>query len=228
MRKRRKKMANKEKLQEIDGEFRKKYGSNYMPDGIYKDNFDAFNSAKYKILWVLKEAHSDGGDLAEYFGTLTTKSKDWNKTTHRNMMRASYGILNSIYEFSKIPAPEKIVSIMKEIAIINVKKIGGDNKADDAEISKYLNSDIELLRQQIDAISPNIIIGGNTLNYLSFLGFKKLETRDLIGVEGHHYFMSSDKLYISANHPAYISDESIYVNGILDAVKDWEETFKNK
>ncbi|MHB1178692.1 MAG: uracil-DNA glycosylase family protein [Daejeonella sp.] len=200
-------------------------------DGII--DLNKYRSAKYKILWILKEAYDDfdkngnpkGGnwDLRDMLRKRNS-ARDFaggGRRTFMRMLYASCGILNDFTEYDNITDLDKdpsVLNALKSIAYINVKKLPGRKLSNDSIIADAYKSCKDLLLKQIKLIDPHIIIGGATLHHF-------IHDLQLSEIEKHrqgsaNYFVKGDKIYIQAYHPGYwgISEE-LYCNDIILAAK---------
>lgn len=203
--------------------------SHYVVDGIIEP--EKYLNAKYRILWILKEANSES-DSWSYLEKF--KDKEWlyrcgkSIPTLKRIIYTTYGILRNC-KWSEIPdaSNEKSFEPLQEIAIINIKKIpGGSNSIGDEIQQAYYNNQ-ELLKQQIDTYNPNVIIFGNTLQYFYKSDFEGLETAEKQYTEyGNVFYDTGNKLYIHTWHPAVrgagFTDE-YYVMDIVDILKSWKK-----
>lgn len=203
--------------------------SHFVIDGII-DSEKYFN-AKYRILWILKEANSQS-DTWSYLEKF--KDKEWlyrcgkSVPTLKKIIYITYGILRNC-NWCEIPDAknEKSFEPLQEIALINIKKIPGDGSAEDNEIQQAYYENKELLKLQIETYNPNVIIFGNTLQYFYKTDFDKLESTEKQKTEfGNAFYNTGDKLYIHTWHPAVrgagFTDEK-YVMDIVKIVKGWNK-----
>ncbi|WP_071145255.1 uracil-DNA glycosylase family protein [Bacteroides ihuae] len=201
--------------------------SHFVIDGIIDP--EKYLNARYRILWVLKEANSetDSWSYPKKF-----KNKEWlyrygkSIPTLRRIIYTTYGILKDC-EWSEIPDAnnEKSFEPLQEIAIINIKKIPGGSNSNNNEIQKAYYDNQELLKQQIEAYNPNIVIFGNTLQYFFKSDFDGLENTEKQYTEyGNAFHDTGDKLYIHTWHPAArgtkFTDKD-YVMDIVNLVRNW-------
>ncbi len=204
-----------------------KSGNNYVIDGII--DVEKYLKAKYRILWVLKEANSN--ETWSYLDKF--KDKEWlyrcgkSIPSLKRIIYTTYGILKEC-EWSKIPdaKDEKSFEPLQEIALINIKKIPGSSVSDSSEIQEAYYKNRELLQQQIKTYNPNVVIFGNTMNY-----FYKKDFENLVNAEkqitdyGNHFYDTGNKLYIHTWHPAVrgkgFTDKD-YVMDIVGIVKNWK------
>jgi hypothetical protein len=218
----------------------------YRWDGVLdpKTYLD-IQKSKYKILWILKEPYSKDLIDSDYqlFGDLVDEKKKieyvinhLNKSPFKNITYVSYAILNDTdYKGVSIiykEKPSEIAKVFHNIAVINIVKLLGKSTSERKKLFQDYKKWKDIVVEQVEKYKPDIIIGGNILDYLSpDIKFRDTEIKKkLIGVNGHHYFIWNNQLYISAYHPSYKSscekDVKSYVNSIVKAVKDWETNYK--
>jgi len=204
-----------------------------ISDGVINP-YEYFN-ANIKIIWILKESNdlingSGGGwSLPEKINNL----KNWQEQvktgsyiTFQRMIYSSFGILNNFMLWKEMPQiyEQTVFETFKKIGYINIKKCPGISNAYNPEIQKAYNTTKELLFKQLELYNPDIIIGGNTINY--FLEDLNLNQSDKIIVDSRTkntaYFTWNDKLIIDAYHPAYYYiKEEVYCNEIILAANNW-------
>ncbi|GIZ16274.1 hypothetical protein [Capnocytophaga catalasegens] len=196
-------------------------------DGII--NPERYLKAKYRILWILKEANSidSSWSVIENY-----KRKDWLETygrsnpTLKRLIYTSYAILNGS-EWADIPWSNeaKGYDCLQDIAFINIKKEPGDSSANGTEIQEAYYKDKQLLQEQINMCDADIVIFGNTLQYFHKELFEGLETAERQDTEyGNAYYDTGKKLYIWTWHPAMRrATDKDYVMDIVNIVKQWSE-----
>jgi hypothetical protein len=203
--------------------------SHFVIDGIIEP--EKYLNAKYRILWVLKEANSET-DTWSYLENF--KDKEWlyrcgkSVPTLKRIIYITYGILKDC-EWSEIPdaSNEKSFEPLQDIAIINIKKIPGGSISGDDEIQQAYYDNHELLKLQIETYNPNVVIFGNTLQYFYKTDFDGLEIAEKQNTEyGNAFYDTGDKLYIHTWHPAVrgagFTDED-YVMDIVNIVRRWKK-----
>jgi hypothetical protein len=120
-----------------------------------------FDSQKNKTLFIAKEHN--------YLGNITGKPYTegdyriwWNQHVHlqfsHRISEWAYGILNGFPEGIEQLSYEQKHLALRSIAFINVKKASGNSKADLNVVSQYITESRDLLHQQINSISPNLIV----------------------------------------------------------------------
>lgn len=208
-------------------------------DGIV--DAERFLSAKYKILWILKEPYDEFDEDGEPFGggwdlKAVLKSKNsiqefsGGKPTFKPMIYTSWGILNDFCLWNDMNDLEKdpsMLEALKSIAYVNVKKLPGRKSSYYKIIQDAYKQHKNILLKQIDYINPDIIIGGATMGlFLDDLGISR---NDKVRHKGINYFIKNRKIFIEAYHPAQrpsmtgVSLE-MYCNDIVTAVQKWEKT----
>jgi hypothetical protein len=202
--------------------------SHYVIDGIIDP--EKYLKAKYRILWILKEANSEN-DTWSYIDNF--KRKDWlldygkSNPTLRKIIYTTYGILSDLtWEGLPDASSEKSFEPLQEIALINIKKMPGTSVAITDTIQAAYDEDSEILKRQINLLDADIVIFGNTLNYFNKTDFKGLNNSEQqISEFGNHYYNTGDKLYINTWHPATrnMKDED-YVMDIVNIARNWQKT----
>lgn len=203
-----------------------------IADGIV--NIEKYLQAKFKILWILKEPYDDvengspSGGGWHYcknflFASEFVKRIGRSHSTWHPIIYVSYGILNNFMLFEEmdyISDDESMADVVKDIAVINVKKLPGYTHTHDSIIRNAYNQHKDVLLKQIEVYNPNIIIGGSTLS----LFYNDLE----IGEDNQkkygsiHYAIKSSQLFISAYHPGQTQIiRRTYVNDIINCAKQW-------
>jgi len=207
-------------------------------DGIVDP--ERFLSAKYKILWILKEPYDDFDDEGVPFGggwdlkeVLKSKNSiqeyEGGKPTFKPMLYTSWGILNNFCLWNDMGNVEKDISMMealKSIAYINVKKIPGHKSSYYKVIQDAYDQHKNILLKQIEYINPDIIIGGSTLGL--FLNDLQLSRNETVRHRGINYFIKNGKIFIEAYHPAQRTSstgvtQEQYCDDIITAVQVWAE-----
>ena len=211
-------------------------------DGIF--NVCEYIKADYRILWILQEPYdSDGGGWhmrERVYNAINDGgfNRDWR--TWEKVLYVSWAILNSsknssqfysLLRWNQLPDYQDNVNMLKvleKIAYINVKKlpnIHGTNR-NYAEICAAYEENKEILRMQIEAYQPHIIIGGSTLNL--FYNDLNISDNMLIKPDDRsiYYSLKDNAIFIDAYHPAnrtFWSNEGRkkYCDDILFAVETW-------
>jgi hypothetical protein len=205
-------------------------------DGIV--NIEKFIQSKLKILWILKEPYDNeqngiatggGWHFANDFLAPDGfyKRMGRSRNTWHPIIYVSYGILNNFLlwdDMDYIKNNQTMADIVRNIAVINVKKLPGFKRTYDfGPIRNAYNNNKELLHKQISTYNPDIIIGGSTLNlFYNELGINKAKDEKKFGCV--EYIDKNSKLYISAYHPAQTQvTRECYINDIINLVKMWSD-----
>lgn len=211
----------------IDAEFEKMTSMTVtVTDGVI--DCEKYYNANPRLLWILKEANSD--DSWSYINNF--KNRDWllrcnGLSSIRRVIYTSYGILHSSDKtWSEFlwSYEEESQSALQEIGFINIKKQPGGSTSNNNEIAEAYNNNKELLKLQINTYDPDVIIFGNTMNYVDLDDFAGLaQAEKHISPINNHFYYVGDKLYIQAYHPSYmkLSDKD-FVMDIVRIYRDWK------
>lgn len=148
----------------------KDYKGKFVRDGIIDEI--SFEKTSPKILFIAKEPNDPlqtSWDFREIW-----KSEFSHSFTYR-IAEWAYGMINNfIKPFDDIwKEPDKLREVLKCIAFMNIKKIGGKGSSDLNEIYLHYNLSKKYIEEEIEIIKPEFII-------LS-LSFWKEITSDLFG-----------------------------------------------
>jgi hypothetical protein len=205
-----------------------------ISDGII--NYEDYYSAKFKIMWILKEPYDEvdenenasggGWHLREVINKRKTFQEYENgKGTFKPMIYATWGIFNDFCLWDNMNDVENdpsMLTVLKNIAYINVKKLPGRKTSNNSEIANAYRLYNRILLKQIWSYNPDIIIGGYTLKlFLNDLGLKREE---MVKNGSLDYIIKDNKVFIDAYHPAQrkgntgVSQEQ-YCDDIINTVK---------
>jgi len=159
-----------DKLKEL---YRKYECPNYILDGpVTEDYWSVYDNKK--VLWVLRETN---GSFEENFHNDLRKLllacadnpnpnesvyNRW-KATYGLVVKVSYALLNNEW----IENVDNIRSVLKKIAVINIDKRPGGNRFSRKKLKEAQEKFGDIIDTQIDLLKPDIIILGNTFNYIS-------------------------------------------------------------
>ena len=125
-------------------------------DGIIHE--ERYENTNPKILFIMKEPNHPEGpgfDFREWWGNegaryaFSIRLCEW-----------TYGIWNGFPPLAQFDAEADTSDIIRSIAFMNLKKVGGGSQADSDVIRSTTVRDEDFLRQQIAIINPNVIVGG--------------------------------------------------------------------
>src|SRR5690554_4535823 len=126
------------RIKEIDEEIGKmRYEERYaIPDGIVDIN--EYLASNLKIMWILKEANSPDDDDWDMRGALKDFYEKEYKGSFRNtfdpIIRTTYGILHEKLTDGTLVLDNTVISSLKNIAYVNVKKVAGGINAIDVKL----------------------------------------------------------------------------------------------
>ena len=157
---------------------------NFIKDGIV--NISYWDRAPDKILFFLKELNMAPGSWS---ATRPPEiQRDFRKTVDEHPWKTvgqwAYGILNrrTMKAFYEANQEDNYSSACRSVAIVNLKKIAGDNSSRPREIIEYAIRNAEFLREQIELISPNIVVccGRNLVFNIARKIFKDAREAELV------------------------------------------------
>jgi len=219
----------------IDNELSKLY-EDPTYDGIVDEQ--KYSNSALKILWILKEVNDEGGynqrESLRNEITMESRKKGWWKTLDP-VIYISYSILNNFMtwkDLSYISDMPEMIDVLKQIAYINIKKEAGGAVSFDNIISEGYQKYKDIIHSQIEMANPDIIIGGNTLQYLyEDFGISENQIKAVNGFD-LGYFDLPDRLFINSYHPNYLmrmkeSERGEYFDAITNTVKNWQVSRKS-
>lgn len=186
--------------------------------------------AKTKIMWILKEPYSteDDKNWREEIAGLRTESgvKNGWAGTFNPIIYTSYGILNNKdwNNISDTSSDPSIIDVLYSIAFINIKKTPGGSSSDDDELEAYHKTHKSILLKQIEVYNPDVIICGNTFQFIKDDLNINLETNE------HFYDQTVDMsiykndkfIIVDAFHPNAHKNKQKYCDFIIENVNKWK------
>ena len=211
----------------------------FHEDGAF--NRDQYQKARYRIVWVLKEALEYGfNSQQECFRDAFQKKKLG--PTWGLMAYVAYGILN-IDDGKYLPWEEVPFNFqdstgsaasLKSVASVNVKKVPNtrrDGTSDNKEIRDAFENNKDLIFKQLKALNPQILILGYpeelkciVEDIYRFFEGEEYQIQKSIGSIALTINKSKSRLYLWGYHPGfYKGDEKqgSYYEDILKAVSDF-------
>jgi hypothetical protein len=222
-------------LQEVDEAFdsiKEKENRQDYPiyDGIV--DIDRYLSVSPKILWILKEPYDDfdkdgkpcGGSWSITEDVFACAAKSGNKPPFAPIAYVTYSVFNNFVKYSEmdyVTEDPRIWEALKNIAYINVNKFPGKKCSDSEIIASYYQKNRELLKKQIEAINPDIVIAGNIL-YLFYEDFDliKLDLKSGGPDKSAEFCQKNGRLFINAYHPSYRGSKQKYVDDLVAIIKE--------
>lgn len=189
-------------------------------DGIVDENY--YLSAKYKIVYILKEVNGGQGWNLTDFLKNGGRPQTWN-----NIARWTEAILeigNGVekdWNYWLNNNEERRLKYLRYIGAINLKKTSGTYASNGKEIFQAALNNRDIVKKQIDLYQPNIIICCGTGDAFADTYFAKDETIQWKSTKrGIWYIKQSDKIIISFSHPAARVAPSLLHYGLIDAVQE--------
>ena len=121
-------------------------------DGIVCE--ERYEERKPKILFIAKEPNDPNGEAFDFREWWCEDGPAY--AFSRRLCEWAYGIWNG---FPPIAQFNNAHEIIRSIAFMNLKKVGGGNQADPDVILATTQRDQCLLRRQIAIIEPDVIVG---------------------------------------------------------------------
>ncbi len=170
--------------------------SSKIKDGIINES--VFEMQNKKILFIGKEHNQLDNSYSE------GDARDWmnqyvNYNFSHRLAEWSHGILNNFPAIEQITDEQKKLAL-KSVAFINLKKVAGTSLTNPKEHYPFFECSIDLLKEQIRIIDPNLI-----LFFSGWHGYadKLLEkTPDSTDLGAEIYNLNQDRLAINFMHPS--------------------------
>ncbi|MDA8002581.1 MAG: hypothetical protein MPL62_14980 [Alphaproteobacteria bacterium] len=138
-----------------------KYKGKFTADGIADES--VYDEQNPKLLFLCKEENNpdqEGRDFRDWF----FDSFGQHDHLRRRICQWAFGIQNKFPSFEtvkeKLPNDEAKLKVLKSVAFMNLKKIGGDSLAKDEQIRAAVENEHDLIKEEIEIINPDVIIGG--------------------------------------------------------------------
>lgn len=139
----------------------------FISDGIVDP--DSWFSQEVRPLFLLKEAYNGDADwdLVNHLQNSTSRCG----ATWRRVSQWTEGLLKTtakeIFPFQKQTTVTYGNEFLRQIAVMNVKKSGGQHSSDEQELLMYAEYDKLELYEQLLIIDPTVIICGYTIECLN-------------------------------------------------------------
>jgi len=198
-----------------------------ITDGVV--DISQYLASSPRILWILKEPYDEitegkpsggGWSLTEEL----RKGLRNNKGTYPMMAYITYALFNGFPPYSEIDYPTEnpdVAHALDRVGYINISKFPGQKTSNPKYIKNAYGKMRDILRQQIDGLAPEVIIGGNTLP----LFFEDLNiTDEMCDGNGSTLSLHRDgRLYIHAYHPGQWAqvDKDMYFDDIISIIRKY-------
>ena len=191
-------------------------------DGIV--DIDTYYNEPLRILWILKEPYDEDGGGWSFPKAFKEKTSEFSKSpTFQPIIYVSYGILNNFLlwdDMEDIQKSPDMANVLFRIAYINIKKMPGGSRTSVEVLDEAYGRYKPILLKQIEAYEPNVIVGGNTLDF--FKDDLKFKTLNKVTLESLVAYSNSEAIYLDAYHPAQSQiKREVYVDEMVTAVKNW-------
>lgn len=218
---------------ELLSEIEQKSGEAIFKDGPF--NPGVYYDTHPKILWILKEAY---GDPVSYPELITTKFDEfidkfvYGKPRHTwlPISLVTHALHNGYKEYNSTLELSEIISVLKssleKAAFININKNSSETGG------RSLHSNVkdaatfyeQYLDKQLKLFTPDIVICGNTFQFLKHRFKNPNVIKEVDGVKYVDHYHIGGTLYLDPYHPAYTAygtiDIIMYINDIVRTIKD--------
>ncbi|MCK4426986.1 MAG: hypothetical protein KAW16_00730 [candidate division Zixibacteria bacterium] len=218
-------MGKNSALDELFKEWLKFYQSKGIPtkgfsrDGVVDE--DRFEKARRRILFILRETN-DFPESNEFRGDLRTfLSQTLKWQLWHAVGRWACGILNDFPDYRECDDRQKIHNAIRQIAIINLKKITGGSWSDLDEINETAHRDKEFIKKEVDIIDPQVIVTCGTWSHLVWL----FDLENLPMEDKPPFSYTKNRLYLSTRHPVRANNRETYdeLKKLWDRAKKHEQ-----
>ena len=198
-------------------------------DGV--EDVRAYLQSKPKIMWILKEPYDyineetkepEGGGWNIMDGINDPKEKVLTQTLPRTMQRVIYsttGIITDVeYDNMDYYYQPDMYKYLFQIAYINLSKMPAGTRSGDMTEKYHIWKD--LIFEQIFIYNPEIIIFGNTFQYMK-ADFLVSEKDQIFQEKGWvDVYKKDHRLLVDAYHPGIICSTKRYVSTLVSAIHE--------
>ncbi len=174
--------------------------------------------SEIKVLYVLKEVNDwKKGDLRNFLKG-GARWRTWN-----NISRWQLGI-QTYFETGQSHFKDKIShidrkKILRNIAVLNLKKASGGSVSDMSEIKRHAREDLDLLKEQIALYTPHIIICCGTGKIFSSLQIYNPKIAIQTSSDGIKYAAYPSCLIIQHYHPQCRKKKKFLFHSSMEIIK---------
>lgn len=212
-----------DKIIKIYEERKENFDNGYILDGIA--DIEGYADSNPRIAWILKEAWDEpnGGewDLSKEIINTLTKDKVSKTPSFKRVAYVARGIETDTKwdELPWITEDESVVNALKKVAWLNISKIAGKSVSPNERITSAFETWEDILKEQLEKFDPQIIILGNTYQWV----------RDLLQINREPeikensawaYIRPDNKIIVWAFHPSKIMKDQEYIDDILNVIKE--------
>ena len=173
------------------------YKGKFVKDGIIAE--EVFEKQELKLLFVAKESNDPDqteGDFREWW------SMEVKYMFSHRICEWAFGLLKGFPPLTELSYEnQERIRVMKSIAFMNLKKIGGKANADYEAIENTIVRERHLILEEIEIIEPDVIVGGVGKSEFWKILFPSLSFTDS-GFDVNVARIGSSKL-LDYYHPSY-------------------------
>lgn len=199
-----------------------------VADGVLdKKTYIDRTKTPVKILFALKEVNSPNGDFSDLCEFLVGKDANPPWQTWNNVVRwaLALGAVQGDADARAHISDERRKSVLKHVAVINMKKTPGGRTSNYKEIVRAAEESADIIKRQISECDPDIIIcGGSGVS----VGLERA-----LGGTNLHWIEAGDRRYgkhgnaivLDYWHPQYTKNTDEMLEGIVKLYRDAEKEF---
>lgn len=175
----------------------------FVEDGIVDP--DSWNDADPKILFLAKEAYGGPFDLREEIRE-SAPYKNWYTVadwTFAITNALKHGTIPDFRPSGILDNWERVNTWLRRIAFVNIKKSNGTSVSTTGNLAKYVESDKDLLHDQINTINPDIVLCCYTFELGFYQAIHDVQESELVCVSEwcyHHEINGKTRLVIDYWH----------------------------
>lgn len=193
------------------------YNPDIIDDGVADE--EGYLSAKYKIMYVLKEVNGGKSWSLREFVQNGGRPQTWD-----NIARWTEAILDLDAErpwsYWEKDNEARRNRILKMICAVNVKKTSGGHTSNADEIYQAAMDNSLILQKQLNLYNPDIIICCGTEKAFVDACYKNQELNWKMTSRGIWYFVDNGKVVISFAHPEARVKDCFLHYALVDAVRE--------
>ena len=191
--------------------------SDIVDDGVISEK--EYLSAKYKIMYILKEVNGGKGWSLREFVREGGRTQTWD-----NIARWTEAILDLDSErtwgYWENGNEDRRKEILKKICVVNVKKTSGGHTSNADEVYKAALDNSAILQKQLQLYNPDIIICCGTERAFVDACYKNQELNWKMTSRGIWYFTDKNTIVISFTHPEARVKDCFLHYALVDAVRE--------
>ncbi len=188
-----------------------------VDDGVASE--EDYLSAKYKIMYVLKEVNGGKSWSLREFVRDGGRPQTWD-----NIARWTEAIFDldteKPWSYWENDNEDRRKKILKTICAVNVKKTSGGHTSHADEIYQAAIDNSAILQKQLSLYNPDIIICCGTEKAFVDACYKNQEPDWKMTSRGIWYFVDNDTVVISFAHPEARVKDCFLHYALVDAVKE--------